>query len=323
MKNILYIFILLMSFSACSNLETDDKNEALFGNIVLAGRTYFVNNITGSGIKTVKKSVSIKMAFVGTNAGTDFDAIATSNDDGYYIFNNVTSSGSIRLFGSFQEEGITFQLDTIITGRPSEMDLIFTYDPDYAHGLRVQSLDANGSPVPAMNYYLYNNLIAFNASDTSNAIQKNQLNQFGKVLLNNLQPGTYYIALRGGINNVNYQGSGTVQYNGNGITDFDISVTSTTSPGLTLIVQDVNGTIVTGAKVCLFTSGIIFSGAQSCDGSVVSGNSDATGKVKFPDINPLQYFVLCKDTISNIPIFAQDTIVVPPATAVTDTITVQ
>ncbi|MBK8413066.1 MAG: hypothetical protein IPL22_00295 [Bacteroidetes bacterium] len=239
------------------------------------------------------------------------------------MFTNISNNGALRIFGEFEEDGISFKLNTTFTNRPTTHDLNFVYDPDYYNGIRIRSSDASGSPVPEMNYYVYNNQTAFTANDTSNAILKKQLNQYGIALLNDLQQGTYYVVLQGMINNINYSGTGSIQFNGTDVADLNIQVTALVQPGLTLIVQDQNGFVVSGVKVCLFTSGIIFSGAESCDGSVDSGISDNNGKIKFPGISPMQYFVLCKDTISSIPLYAQDTVTVTPGTAIEEFIVVQ
>ena len=326
MKNLICTFlsaILCCTMVSCDKLETDDDNEKLFGESVLTGRTFFTNELTGSGVKTVKKGVTLKLAYSGTNAGTDYDAMVTSNDDGYFVFTNISNNGALRIFGEFEEDGISFKLNTTFTNRPTTLDLNFVYDPDYYNGIRIRSSDASGSPVPEMNYYVYNNQTAFTANDTSNAILKKQLNQYGIALLNDLQQGTYYVVLQGMINNINYSGTGSIQFNGTDVADLNIQVTALVQPGLTLIVQDPNGFVVSGVKVCLFTSGIIFSGAESCDGSVDSGISDNNGKIKFPGISPMQYFVLCKDTISSIPLYAQDTVTVTPGTAIEEFIVVQ
>ncbi|MBK7969462.1 MAG: hypothetical protein IPK08_11240 [Bacteroidetes bacterium] len=304
-------------------ISCSDTNEELFGESVLTGRTFYTNELTGSGVKTVKKEVTLKLAYTGTSTGTDYDATVTSNDDGYFVFNNISNCGEIRIFGEFEEDGISFKLNTTFTNRPTTLDLNFVYDPDYYNGIRIRSSDASGSPVPEMNYYVYNNQTAFTANDTSNAILKKQLNQYGIALLNDLQQGTYYVVLQGMINNINYSGTGSIQFNGTDVADLNIQVTALVQPGLTLIVQDPNGFVVSGVKVCLFTSGIIFSGAESCDGSVDSGISDNNGKIKFPGISPMQYFVLCKDTISSIPLYAQDTVTVTPGTAIEEFIVVQ
>lgn len=300
-----------------------DTNKDLVGEAVLTGRTFYINELTGSGVKTVKKGVTLKLAYSGTNTGTDYDATVTSNDDGYFVFTNISNNGTLRIFGEFEDEGISFKLDTSFSNCPTVVDLNFVYDPDYYNGIRIRSSDANGNPVPAMNYYVYNNQTAFAANDTNNAIRKNQLNQYGIALLNDLQQGTYYVVLEGVINNLKYSGTGSVQFNGTDVTDLNIQVTALVQPGLTLIVQDSNGFVVSGVKICLFTSGIIFSGAESCDGSVDFGISDNNGKIKFPGISPMQYFVLCKDTISSIPLYAQDTVIVTPGSAVEEFIIVQ
>lgn len=233
---------------SCDKLETDDDNEKLFGESVLTGRTFFTNELTGSGVKTVKKGVTLKLAYSETNTGTDYDAMVTSNDDGYFVFTNISNNGALRIFGEFEEDGISFKLNTTFTNRPTTLDLNFVYDPDYYNGIRIRSSDASGSPVPEMNYYVYNNQTAFTANDTSNAILKKQLNQYGIALLNDLQQGTYYVVLQGMINNINYSGTGSIQFNGTDVADLNIQVTALVQPGLTLIVQDPNGFVVSGLK---------------------------------------------------------------------------
>ncbi len=326
MKNLICIFlsaILCCTMVSCDKLEKDDDNEKLFGELVLTGRTFFTNELTGSGVKTVKKGVTLKLAYSGTNTGTDYDATVTSNDDGYFVFTNISDKAALRIFGEFEEEGISFKLDKVVSNFTTALELNFVYDPDYYNGIRIRSSDASGNPVPSMNYYVYNNQTAFTANDTNNAILKDQLNQYGIELLNNLQQGTYFVVLNGVINNIKYSGTGSIQFTGTDVADLNIQVTALVQPGLTLIVQDTNGFVVSGVRICLFTSGIIFGGAESCDGSVDFGISDNTGKIKFPGISPMQYFVLCKDTISNIPLYAQDTVIVTPGSAVEEFIIVQ
>jgi hypothetical protein len=307
MRTIFFLPVLLVVLLiACNKKNRDDFS----GDGHIAGRLTYVD--LHSGNPEVKQLPGKRVYIAYSPSDTANFLYSTVTDaQGYFVFKNLEKGREYDLFAFDTATDVRYRAVTKARPDSSDVQLTAVNDTMSQNVLIISTLDETGNPLPHTAFCLFNNLSLAVVDTCYGSIFSDTTEDNGYFVKRNLTPGTYYVRvnhLKGG---VHYKGFYTVDVRSNGVALAPVRLGRAQQlfTAVELQVLDTLNTPVPAAKICVFTSKVLF-GADTCFGSMTQVDADSYGVAKLATLKEGTYYLRAYADYGNIKLKGMDSIVV-------------
>jgi hypothetical protein len=196
----LTLFFVILILSGCTK-----PDEELFGTETLTGRVMYQNNITGNGLETVLPNAEVKLSFKDNVGYSTYDAIVTSNQDGYFTFKNLPKQAQYYMYVQATVDNINYSYKGVNTDK-----MVLTANMDFVKGLALVITDTAEGKIPNLKIGLYGSFLLAQSDTAYQFTTPVSSNNYGIAFFPNLAPGTYYAAAHDSIGNMLFTAYDTV-----------------------------------------------------------------------------------------------------------------
>ncbi len=305
-----------MPFSLSKN-EFKDQVVVLISLSTTGGATLqvTVQDSTGAVVSNAQVALYTDPKVLAANRGTTNGSLATvsTNISGKAIFGNLQTgtyyiSANVAAGNQLLSNATTDQVKKQVLSASLLDTVTVTVKPNGA-SLQFTVTDATGAAVNNANVYLYTDktVLAKYRETALGSVKLGVTNSSGVVVFNGLSNTNYYasayLVIDAG-DTLSNRNNDTLAYKPSANNNV-IKLAEYVSPSFTVTVVDVGMANLSGVNVSLYTDHSLLDKYRGTTiGSVVTGVTDANGRVTFSNVSPVSYFisaykVIGTDTLSN------------------------
>jgi len=307
MKKVFIAALFLLCFWQCSK---DDADGDLSGNEYIRGRLFLFDNLTQQANGTPLGKRKVLLSYAASGDTSNYLLSTTTDDDGYFVFQNLKKDESYRLYYEETVSGVFYQAIGVAKAPIDTLQLSAFVSTSRQNGIHFTITDDMGAAINGASVCVFNSTLA--AGFVSNGCDGNTFkltsNSFGHASKFSISPGTYYINSSIEIGGVPWTSKDTITVTNN--IAFD-TIKLKRPNGIHFTVTDEMGAAINGANLCIFNSplaaGFISNG---CDGNTFKLTSNSSGQAFKFSILPGTYYVNSSFDIGGVPWMSKDTITV-------------
>ncbi len=219
MKSFLTIALIITTtlfLVACEKYKKA-KNDA-DGNLYLHGRVFYNDDITTTGtVKQLGKTV-VKIGYPADN-GVNYLYTTTADDEGYFVFKNLSSETDYLILADSTVNGIKFtgRLPIKINASLDTARLILQPNEVTQNGFVYTVKDNLGGIVKDCAVCVFSSFVLASRDTCAGSTYQLTTSEYGRANKMNISPGTYVTVFRGGSDTLILKGRDTITITANGI----------------------------------------------------------------------------------------------------------
>ncbi len=304
-KYCIYILIIWLGIS-CEKIEDGD----LSGSEKVIGRLFINDPLTNLTTDVPQAGKKLTIRYEDSPDPVNYLFSTTSDTNGYFEFANLKENRQYII--KYQEtiSGTIYEDSVSVTAPNNKVVLTGKVATSKQSGVLVEIRDFSGNLLKDATVCVFtsDSNIGYLNGTCDGSIFQLKTNSAGKASLFGLAAGTYYLFATKTFGEVELISRTKVDI-AKSVVDLKIQVMK--PRGISLVVTDPSGGLVREAKVCLFNSSTSLAYEQgTCEGSIYTGITDATGTVNFYGMPAGTYYAVTSLTVGEITLQGKQTILV-------------
>lgn len=313
MKKILIILGLVIScvYLSCKKYHDLKENDLMKNPSYIQGRLFLTDTLTQSAVNVPLGGKKVTISLKDSPDLLNYIYSSTTDAEGYFSFENLSADLNYRVSYSETVGGKLYAVDTNGVAAPNgKLVLVAKLKKAGQKGIVFTVTDSLGKRLPGVDVCLFTSPITAGTKtcDGSNYSAKTDAN--GHAPIFGLNAGSYYSLSKLSIDGILYFFKGITV-----VRDEveEVSVIIKPEPakqtnGLKFTMTDAYNSTISGGKICLFTSKVLFA-RDTCEASNYSLQTDPTGKVSVMNIPEGKYYIFAEVALKDFKLLLRDSVV--------------
>lgn len=313
------LFLLLVTLGACHDYNEFKKNDPFYDSSYLHGRLLLTDEISGEAGKPLGKK-TIRIFNQNDDEDGDFILSAVTNDEGYFRFDNLSQkpldksrNQPYKIVYSETIDGKVYKAEYKVISLPQDSVFFEATLSKEQPGVIFTVSDAAGLPLNNVDICLSSSQLPYLAKTCEGSNYTLRSGPRGKVGQFNMAPGKYYVFAKTTINKVVYTDKAEIEISSDKLAAKSLEMKPVaiqpSKNTLNITVSDAGGSPVPHARICLFTSKVVFE-SDTCNYSNYTALTSLAGNTTFTDLVPNTYYILAELYLNNRRLSARGSIIV-------------